>query len=414
MMPCLLVIIDGCNEDYITKDITPFLYSLKHTSNYISMQVTPSFATRVELFTGKAPESTDTFVDFCLGSAPLPLQLFRVLTPPPKLGASSKLIKLGFLWKFLYYLKHHIWLEDYEHLSLLTALSFAFTGRWIDFGEIPLALLPYFSVNESLAEHKQAEKKGLANNLMGILRSNGFRVNFIYGETETINAKLRNYVPLNKEVIILHYGETDSLGHKHGPNSPEIRQALTRIDTSIKSTYEQFKEHLEFMMIFGDHNMVEVTRSFDLWSELQRLNLKISKDYLLFLNSPLARFWFKNKKAKQKIKAFLMSLNEYGREVSKAELKQQRLPVADKYGELIFWANNGVNFLPDFYHSADIKGMHGYFDPTATTPLIIWSKQKNLAVRKKCTMRDVTPTVLKFLDLKHSGLDGNPVILISE
>ena len=127
----------------------------------------------------------------------------------------------------------------------------------------------------------------------------------------------------------------------------------------------------------------------------------------MFLNSPMARFWFKNKLAEQKIRTFLEGFGEYGREVTKDELKHKSLPADDKDGELIFWAKKGVNFSPDFYHIQGIKGMHGYFDDAdATTPLIIWSKEKRDVLRERCQLRDIAPTVLDFLSISYSQMDG--------
>ena len=386
-MLCILIIIDGCNEDYINEKTTPFLYSLKYRSSYISMEVTPSFATRVELFTGNSPKTTDTFVDFCLGPNILPFQVLRVLKPPNKLDTS------------------------YNHVPILTVLYFVFTGIWIDFANIPLSLLPHFCINESIKKNKKAEKRGVPDNLMGILKSNGFKVNFIYGNTKTINSKVMRYAASDKEVIILHYGETDQIGHQYGPYSLEMQEALSLIDESVKNVYELFKSKLDLIMIFGDHNMVEITDSVNLWEKLQQLDVKLIKDYLVFLNSPLARFWFENKVAEQKINTLLESLHKYARVVTKEELRQKRLPVDNKYGELIFWANKGINFSPDFYHSAEIKGMHGYFDDFAFTPLIIWNKDRKVLLQKRCKMQDVTPTILNFFGLDYSGMDGKSLLI---
>jgi len=398
-MSCLLVIIDGCNENYISEKTTPFLHRLKHNSTYISMQVSPGFTTRVELFTGKSPGTTDSFADFCFGPNALPFQVFRVLKPPDKLDASANLISPSFSR------------PKGNPVSVLTALYFAFTGVWIDFANIPLSLLPYFRVNESIKKYKRSEKKRIPNNLMGILSDNGFKVSFIYGTAASISSKITKYTAGDKEVIILHYGETDHIGHEYGPNSIEIKRTLGAIDESVKNVYELLKTKLDQFMVFSDHDMTEITDSVNLWERLQQLDVRPIKDYLVFLNSPMARFCFRNKEAEQKIRALLGSLRKYGGEITKEELAQRGLPADNKYGELIFWAHKGINFSPDFYHAAQIKGMHGYFDDAASIPLIIRSRDRKVLPQKRCKIRDITPTVLDFLNLDYSEMDGKSLLI---
>ncbi len=409
-MLSILIIIDGCNEDYINERSMPFLFSVKQKSKYLSMEITPSFATRIELLSGRSPQTTDTFTDFCFGQPILPFRLLKIFPLPKNLFRHKNSINLKPLWRFLYYLKHRTWVEQ-KDISILTGIYFAFTGIWIDFAKIPISLLPYFSISESVQKRKKTEKLGASDNLMGILKKNGFKVESIYGTAEHINKKMSRCALRDDQVIVLHYGETDCFGHKYGPNSPEVKEVIGSIDKSIKYIYELVESKLEFLVVMGDHNMVEVVDNVDLWQELQQLDAKLAKDYLVFLSSPMARFWFEKEEARKEVRSLLRSLGKYGREVSKDELRQKRLPVNDKYGELIFWANKGINFSPDFYHSSKVKGMHGYFDDSSVTPLLIWSKKELKFSKSRCKMQDVTPTILNLLSVNYSEMDGESLII---
>jgi len=387
-MLIIMIIIDGCNEYYIDEDNTPFLHSLSKSGHYIPMDTSPSFAANTELFTGRLPGTSDTFVDFCQGASILPFQLFKILKASKKTSIPSWSILKPFY--FLYFL---------------------LTGVWVAAPNIPFPLIPYFNVNKTLMKDRKAQKKCQGDNLAAILKSNGYKMNIVYGGVEKIDKKLKNLNLIGRDVLMVHYSETDDIGHEYGPNSEQMKKVLGKIDASIKNTYELLKPKTDLTMIFGDHNMAEVTITFDLWGALQKLDVSFIKDYLVFLNSPMARFWFKNKKAEEEIRTLLRSLHSYGREVTKDEMRQKGLPIDDKYGELIFWAKKGVNFSPDFYHSNDIKGMHGYFDDEDPTPLIICGKGHLSVEKKTCTFQDIAPTVLDFLNLQLTQTDGESLLI---
>jgi predicted AlkP superfamily pyrophosphatase or phosphodiesterase len=349
----LVIIVDGCNEDYLTATDTPFLHKLKASSAYISMTTTPGFANRVEILTGKFPETTGTFVDFCRGKR-------RAFMP--------------------------------------TAAN------------TPRELVPYFTVNQPMIAYKRAEKKRQPNNLLGILEHSGYRARFVYGTTARLDRVVRREALAGKKVVFLHYGETDHIGHEKGPSSSEIKEALRRIDHSIETAYRKALPHLDGMFVLSDHGMADITATVNIWEQLQRLDVRPAKDYLVFLNSPMVRFWFENERAERTVRTFLESLHPYGRIVAKSELKERRLPTDDRFGTLIFWARRGVHFCPDFYHRSPLKGMHGYFDQTTTVPYIIWARGPRPLSKNHCIIQDVAPTLLDFVGIPPGDMEGKSLI----
>jgi len=112
----------------------------------------------------------------------------------------------------------------------------------------------------------------------------------------------------------------------------------------------------------------------------------------------------------EKIRKFLGSLNEYGKIITKEELRRWEIPVDKKYGDIIFCVKKGVNISPDFYHVSEVKGMHGYFYD-AKTPLIIFNKNKKIELKKEGKLRDVMPTILDLLSIKHEETDGRSLVI---
>jgi len=386
-MSCLIIILDACNENYINRNLTPFLHSLRETGGYAKIKTTPTFASRVELFTGNSPLTTDTFVDFVYNPKSSPFRFLKLLKTPINLRKRRMISR-----------------------KLLMRLSYLASGLKVDPVNIPLALLPYFDFNESFRKFLIKEKERSENHFFGVLKDNEFDAKFIYGEESVIEEKVKTVSIGEKEVIILHFVILDRVGHKHGPNSLEIKESLKSIDGSIKKIFDFLKSDIDFVVIFADHNMVQIEKNINLWEKLGEIDAKLVVDYLVFLNSPMCRFWFKDRMIGEKIRKFLGSLNEYGKIITKEELRIWEIPVDKKYGDIIFCVKKGVNISPDFYHLGEIKGMHGYFCD-ANIPFIIFHKNKKIELEEKGKLRDIMPTILDVLNIRHEGMDGRSLLI---
>ena len=110
--------------------------------------------------------------------------------------------------------------------------------------------------------------------------------------------------------------------------------------------------------------------------------------------------WFHNEKAERAITELFTDVN-YGRIITQKERRDRRIPLDRKYGDLLFAADAGVLFWPDYFHVVehDIKGMHGYLDKdTETTGVLVLDSpdvttHQDLGVRN---LVDVFPTLCRF------------------
>ncbi len=391
---CLLIILDGCREDYIDRELTPFLNKLKNKGSYTSLDVTSSFYTVAEISTGNSPITTDTSFDFCFDPANSPFKFFRYMKLPLSLRYGN--------------IRRERFIRN-----LMCKIYSIVTHNWVDFPpNIPITILPYFNVNQSLIRFQKAEREESRETLFGIFRENGFDFQSISGYAPSIQKQMVERPYGEKHVLMLHYIELDKIGHQYGPNSEEVKVSLRDIDYSIGEVYRDLGEQVDFIMVFGDHNMEEIEAHIDMWEELKKLNVKIPEDYLVFLNSPVARFWFNNDKARREVKKLLGSLKQYGRVISKKELEERRLPSNEKYGEVIFWLKKGAAIVPDFYHEYPVKGMHFFFDSAASAPLMLLHEGKTVKLRKDGKLIDVMPTILDLLDIQdNQKRDGRSLVI---
>lgn len=205
--------------------------------------------------------------------------------------------------------------------------------------------------------------------------------------------------------ILLRLGSPDRLGHQYGPESDDVRRRLREIDTIVREVITkgtQANPSLHFV-VFSDHGMVPVKGHVDLLSLLERLPVKMPRDYIAFLNSTVASFWFRTEGAKGIITGELRRVKQ-GMILGETELKELEIDrIGHEYGELLFALKEGNVFFPDFYRRRKPpKGMHGYVFPTYDKPpFIIYSPGISYDVSQKANARfiDVMPTILDLLNL---------------
>ncbi|MFC2015651.1 alkaline phosphatase family protein [Chloroflexota bacterium] len=412
MTAALVVIVDGCNESYVTPTEMPFVHGLKQEGSYVGMASIPTFDQGLALFTGRSPRSTDTFVAFCL--APHPAPMARLLWSRLPLGLHTGRLQIGWALSLLQTVRSGA-RSRVTGVSLLTALHYALTKTWVDLGCIPLALLPYLSVDRSIRLSQRKGRKGSHEHLFGMLKSQGFDVHFIYDSSEAVTRRMMLARKHSKRPVvwILHYGDSDKIGHQFGPSSENLKSALRAIDLSIQTIHELVADEIDFLVLVSDHGMVEVQHTFDLWRELQGLDARLFEDYIVFLNSPLARFWFRTNGAEIEIRKLLDRLDVYGRVVSAEERAARDLPTDSRYGDLIFWTQPGVSIWPNFYHQHPVRGMHTYFDHEDIVPFLLCHRQKDLALAGPAALTDVTPTILDLLGIPIPSVDGRSVLVRS-
>jgi len=176
------------------------------------------------------------------------------------------------------------------------------------------------------------------------------------------------------DICYIHLFSADNLIHKFGTKSDKTKEIIDTLDDYS----EKLNKYADKLLIFSDHGMTEVNEILNLRNLINKTNLKYGKDYVMFLDSTLARFWFFNEQAKIKIKNLLLKIKK-GRIIS---LKNKELH--KKFGELIFQVNSGVLILPNFYQKKPDKAMHGYDDKLKTERgFYLFLDKKNTKKQKK-------------------------------
>lgn len=398
MSKCLLVIaLDSIRPGDITPDTTSYLYDLSENGVFSQIQQDLTFVgVDPTFFTGAYSESHDKFALFWyepLRSLNSQIPLLKTLS-----GISSKISDYYInLWR---YSKGKNYTAKTYHLprEYLGNLNFS-----SDYKHCQPKSLPITSIFDLLYRVKM--KYGFVD--WPIVSHDGKnKLNFSgYNDTKVFDKAL---AIINKKYTFyfINFWGLDSLTHEVGLNSTKRNDKLIELDSYVKVLAENFKENHPnpYIAIISGHGMLEIKKTINVKEIIANLGLKEFEDYLIFLDSTMARFWFRNEKASYKIKNELRNLSN-GRILEKKDLIANHLNFPhNKYGDLIFLADPGTMILPNYFQgNKKIHAMHGYEPghPDLKALSIITGPDINpTKIKQNRRTVDICPTLLDILGLK--------------
>lgn len=287
--------------------------------------------------------------------------------------------------------------------------------RWIvnavfntDYGietTIPSDLVPFFDVSQK-KHFTEPRAVATIDTLFDKLRDNGisyFEIGLYDSLSDDINTqKFVSAFDLSYDFYFIKLSKLDAFGHQYGPNSSQIKTCLTKIDSQVRFICEHIKSLFpEYnIVIFSDHGMTEVKHHIDLISFLRRLPIKHGHDYILFLDSTIARFWFFNLRAYYLIKKGLTHCG-FGKILTADDLIHFDIHnVGGEYGSLFFALHEGYVFFPDYFRKSNPPlGMHGYAWSTDDPIFIRDTNSRKLLMPRSLYMYDICSILLSQFGL---------------
>lgn len=346
----LVLLLDAFRFDYVGR--TSFIRDLASRSRQGAMREHFGFLPRAAYFGGLDPGEAGFTNMFCCDPEASPFGLARGLSldcsgraPRERLGARQ-------------------WIES-EARRRVTP----FAASYLTSGAIPLALLHWFNVAETRAPwDRRVGYRSIFHELDD--RGEAFftcawpDTNRLADHTDQgiVDHALAHIEPGHR-LAFMHLQELDGLGHAYGPESAEILNGLAATDALVERLITSLESRFDAVdvVLFGDHGMVSVTGTVDVWSALDAAGLTPGRDVVFFLDSTMARFWFPTAAARD---AVLRALEGLPGQVLKApDLERLRIDRCDRRnGELMFLAEPGHVILPNFFQRAGElpRGMHGY------------------------------------------------------
>ena len=395
--------LDAFRWNYINPIDTPLLYDLSQSGIHAQKSITTAgFTQRSAIFTGTYPDVTGNFTMFCYNPQNSPFRFLR-----------RYLLFLSFVQSFI-----NTGLKGSGRLNnkLRNELIYPRTKQYASHAPtaaIPLHILPLISVTED--ENVIYEQGSMpVGSIFDVLHEQG--VAFEYLMFPVTNCEDDNVLEtalqrINKSLrfYLLLFSDSDSLCHSYGPESLMRRKVTGEIDRKLRVLKEAFESRFDLVrwFIISDHGMTDVKRTIDvariIHSNAKRCRLKHGKDYLLFLDSTMARLYALTGKAENFVKSFfhISEMEKAGKIITEEITIKYRIPLSDKrYGDIIWWANPGVLIYPNYFQAkGQYKGMHGYdpyFEDMKGFAIIYWDGIKPQMI-PEIKLIDICPTLSELL-----------------
>jgi predicted AlkP superfamily pyrophosphatase or phosphodiesterase len=371
-MKTLVLWLDGFREDYISKENTPFLYSLKE--KYGCGLLKPSFGfSQASWFTGLVPEKHGQLGVYCLRNK----KTFWPRLVPKKL--------VPYFFSFFRYIAG----KDFVTQAMR-----------------PKDLMKFKPMQDKFFHHKNVlgvkslfdyipDVKYLMFYWPLVVRNGKTKLSFFRND----NSKTKKFLELmnDEDLFLFELSETDQVGHIYGIDSPEIKEQLKKTDKLIKRIINRFDLKKDNIIVWSDHGMLEVKKVINLEKFLPN-----DSDYDAIIEGTTVRFWFRNEKIKKKILEIFSKVKE-GHFLSPEEKKKYESRFKDnKNGDEIFLVNPGVLIIPNAFQQKPAKGMHGYNLEDKREWGIFLANRK---FKKNGKIIDILPSLLKLFD-KKANVEG--------
>lgn len=248
-------------------------------------------------------------------------------------------------------------------LSKFVKVQLKFRG-YFDLYNIPFRYISLFDFTEK----KSPLQPGGMNqgpNVFDFLQQNKIRYHVsdpARDEDANLDAALRDIASEEIDFAFVYWPELDGLMHRVGNDAPDVPEKLRAYEKKIDRLLLGAREHYEQvrLYIFSDHGMANCDKHLDLRARIDALGLEMGRDYAVVYDSTMARFWFFNNAARERVTNCLQSIPQ-GTIMSDAELTDLGALFPDRYfGELIFLVEEGTLIVPSHMGERPIRAMHGY------------------------------------------------------
>jgi hypothetical protein len=179
------------------------------------------------------------------------------------------------------------------------------------------------------------------------------------------------------DVLVCYTADLDALLHREGSGGAGVRERLARYDALIARLEAVARRRGEALWVHlvSDHGMVDVTRTVDVAAALAAAPLRVPADALVFLDSTFARFWWRRREARDRVRAALAALSA-GRWLEPSDLEREGIDPRDgAWGDDLFLCDPGVLVVPSFMGRAPVAAMHGYDPAHPDMAALLWSNR---------------------------------------
>jgi len=220
-----------------------------------------------------------------------------------------------------------------------------------------------------------------------------------------------------KTLSIVEAYAFDLFTHWNLDRPEAMRTMLAEVDRQVERVERQCREQGARFMLMSDHGQEPVHHYIDLARALRASGVP-AEDYAYYLEAAIARFWFRNERARAGITGILRSIQNTTLLTYRQLHEYDICFDDDRYGELFLYAHHGHVFHPnDFTHPlANLfmalseptmrhrmwnprhRGYHGYLPGhPADDGFLVLADPEFRAAAERIELIDVAPTILALV-----------------
>jgi hypothetical protein len=166
------------------------------------------------------------------------------------------------------------------------------------------------------------------------------------------------------DFVFLYSAVLDAHLHREGSRGPAVRASLAEWSAWFDAAGAAASRagRTPWLYLCSDHGMVDVHVTVDVMARVAARPFVRGRDYLAFFDSTMARFWWRDPRARDDLYRTLAE-EPRGRWLTPAEKLREGVAFADaRYGDDVFLLAPGALLVPSFMGHSPVAAMHGY-DP---------------------------------------------------
>lgn len=248
-------------------------------------------------------------------------------------------------------------------LSKVIKKIFGFTG-YFELYSMPYERLPFFDYCE---KKDIFAPNGLApvKNLCDVLEES--QIPYLISDwrkPEDFNIEqMKTAIKDGKiEFGFLYTAAFDGFLHDNIKNPEAIAKTAKKYEKCVEELLQTGNENYDdfTLAVISDHGMTPLSGTLDLRKQIDALGLKFGRDYAAAFDSTMARFWFLNESAREKMMKVLNSQPD-GKVLTQDEKHKYGIDFENNmFGEEILLLNPGIQIVPGDMGLTALPGMHGY------------------------------------------------------
>lgn len=404
MSRLLVLFIDALRPDFLSHEVTPFLYSLAQRNGTTLHPILGySDAIRATIYTGAFPDQHDYWMAYKYSPETSPFGVYSVLGCLDRLPCDlmRRGMKAGVAQTLgqLIARRRQLRALNIQNIPFGAARFFDYTLR----GGMRIGGVNGFPTLFDLLRRDGLSCFFLDTSQLKPLRTlAGWKSYFSSARAAPAVLEQVSGVDADTQLVWVYIHHIDNCAHRYGIQGERFKQELRDVDRLCESVVEAVSRRLgerPQILCFSDHGMAQTEQFVDLTRFWQRPGF--GRDYLLFLDSSLIQVWYLNEAGRSFIRSAFDQLG-YGYFLTREEKHQLHIDFAHRYyGDDIYLLEPRFSIFPNFVSMLKPHAMHAYHPDHPTQKGVFIADIHNMPSlgSDPVQLEQIAPTVLQYLDL---------------